>query len=99
MDKLQELLHNYIESPLDPYVNAELGEEYEKLGQHASAHTYYLRCAELTTCMDLACECIIKTWCTLHNQKRRPFYCEQQLLLAVAEFPNRPEPYYFLSKL
>ncbi len=96
---LKYWLDKYISDPKNPDYNYWLGWEYEKLGQHASAHTYYLRCAELTTCMDLACECIIKTWCTLHNQKRRPFYCEQQLLLAVAEFPNRPEPYYFLSKL
>ena len=30
MDKLQKLLHVYIDNPLDPHANAELGEEYEK---------------------------------------------------------------------
>ena len=69
---LKYWLDKYISDPKNPDYNYWLGWEYEKLGQHASAHTYYLRCAELTTCMDLACECIIKTWCTLHNQKRRP---------------------------
>tara|TARA_B100001778_G_scaffold324907_1_gene319813 strand:+ start:1114 stop:2367 length:1254 start_codon:yes stop_codon:yes gene_type:complete len=91
-------LDNYIEDPKNPDNNFWLGWEYEKIGQYASAHTYYLRCAELTTCMDLACECIIKTWSTIEKQTRRPFYESQQLLLAVAEFPTRPEPYYFLSK-
>ncbi len=91
-------LDNYIEDPKNPDNNFWLGWEYEKIGQYASAHTYYLRCAELTTCMDLACECIIKTWSTIEKQTRRPYYESQQLLLAVAEFPTRPEPYYFLSK-
>ena len=48
-------LDNYIEDPKNPDNNFWLGWEYEKIGQYASAHTYYLRCAELTTCMDLAC--------------------------------------------
>ena len=96
---LKYRLDKYIEDPKDPDNNYWLGWEYEKIKQYASAHTYYLRCAELTSCLDLACECIIKTYLTVHNQKRRNFYEKQQLLLAVAEFPTRPEPYYFLSVL
>ena len=47
MSKLQKYLHNYLNSPRDPMINALLGEEYEKIGQGAAATSYFLRAAEL----------------------------------------------------
>ena len=47
MKELQKQLHAYIQTPQDAYVNAKLGEEYEKIGQGAAAHSYFLRAAEL----------------------------------------------------
>ena len=48
MKKLKEYLHKYIQDPLDPYINAELGQEYENIGQGAAALSYFLRASELT---------------------------------------------------
>ena len=32
MERLKEYLHKYNQEPLDPYINAELGQELEKSG-------------------------------------------------------------------
>ena len=37
MDKLKRILNTYVNDPLDPYINARLGEEYEIIGQGAAA--------------------------------------------------------------
>ena len=73
MSKLQKYLHNYLNSPRDPMINALLGEEYEKIGQGAAATSYFLRAAELwhDTEKELAYNCLLKTWKQLHNTTRR----------------------------
>lgn len=96
---IQLYLNKYVLDPKNPKLNYLLGHEYEKLNQFASAHTYYLRCAELTDDKDLEYECLLKTWSTLHNQGRRIWYEKQQLKLAITHSPTRPEAYYFLSVL
>lgn len=96
-DKLQPYLDSFIQDPTNPELNYWLGYEYEKIGQYASAHSYYLRCAELTNDKELEYECILKTWSTVSVQGRRPWYEKQQLTLAITHSPNRPEAYYFLS--
>lgn len=101
MDRLKEYLHKYINNPHDPYINAELGEEYEKIGQGAAALSYFLRAAELLHTYDpeMAYCCVLKTWKQLHKTKRRPNYEKEQLQTAIAYLPNRPEAYYHLSKI
>ena len=101
MDRLKEYLHKYINNPHDPYINAELGEEYEKIGQGAASLSYFLRAAELLHTYDpeMAYCCVLKTWKQLHNTKRRPDYEREQLQTAVAYLPTRPEAYYHLSKI
>jgi len=97
--KIQFQLNKYIQDPENPELNFLLGYEYEKIKHYASAHTYYLRCAELTNDKDLEYECILKTYSTIHEQKRRPWYEKQQLYLAITHSPKRPEAYYLLSIL
>ena len=46
MKKLKKSLYKYINSPLDPIANMELGLEYEKIGQGAAALSFFLRAAE-----------------------------------------------------
>ena len=43
MKKLKENLHKYLQDPINPYINAELGQNYEDLGQGAAALSYFLR--------------------------------------------------------
>lgn len=99
MKELQKQLHNYIQTPQDAYVNAKLGEEYEKIGQGAAAHSYFLRAAELLHDSDpkMAYNCFLKTWKQLNITTRRPDFEQGQLQAAIAYAPNRPEAYYHLS--
>ena len=99
MGELKKYLHLYINDPLDPYVNAQLGEEYDKLGQGAAALSYFLRAAELLHDIDkdLAYNCILKTWKQLNKIGRRKKWEKSQLETAIAYNPNRPEAYLFLS--
>lgn len=98
-NKIQPLLDKYINNPTDPNANFWLAWEYEKIGQNASALSYYLRCAELSNDSDLVYESLIKTWLVVHRSTRRPYYEHQQLLNAITHDPKRPEAYYFLSKI
>ena len=100
MEKLKEYLLKYIQNPLDPYINAGLGEEYEKIGQGAAALSYFLRASELTYESDpiLAYNGILKTWVQLNNTKRRKNYEKGQLEQAISYLHTRPEAYLFLSK-
>ena len=97
-NKIQPLLNQYIENPLDPEINFWLGWEYEQIGQNASALSYYLRCAEMSKDKDLIYECLLKTWSCVNKSGRRPWYEYQQLITAITHDPKRPEAYYLLSK-
>ena len=99
MGELKKYLHLYINDPLDPYVNAQLGEEYDKLGQGAAALSYFLRAAELLYDVnkDLSYNCLLKTWKQLNKIGRRRGWEKKQLELAVSFNPTRPEAYLFLS--
>jgi len=99
MGELKKYLHLYINNPLDPHINAQLGEEYDKLGQGAAALSYFLRAAELLHDIDkdLSYNCLLKTWKQLNDIGRRKKWEKSQLEVAVAYNPNRPEAYLFLS--
>jgi len=99
MGELKKYLHLYINDPLDPYVNAQLGEEYDKLGQGAAALSYFLRAAELLHDVnkDLSYNCLLKTWKQLNKIGRRRGWEKRQLELAISFNPTRPEAYLFLS--
>ena len=86
MDKLKRILNTYVNDPLDPYINARLGEEYEIIGQGAAALSYFLRAAELLHDKDpeFAYCCILKTWKQLNTTTRRPNFEVGQLQTAVA---------------
>lgn len=99
MKNLQQQLHKYIQEPLNPECNFGLGYEYEKIGQNASALSYYLRCAELSEDRDLVYECLLKSWYMLNKTGRREWYEHQQLLTAITQHPKRPEAYFLLSRL
>jgi len=100
MERLKKYLHEYIQNPLDPNVNAKLGQEYENAGQGAAALSYFLRASELTHDSDpkLAYNGILKTWLQLNKTERRKNYEKGQLEMAISYLPTRPEAYLFLSR-
>ena len=64
---MKELLQ-LINDPYNDMNNFEIGYSYEKIGQTASALSYYLRCAEFTENDHLAYECLLRMALCLSQQ-------------------------------
>ena len=92
-------LEEYAKDPLDPVKNFDVGYEYEKIGQTASAVSFYIRAAEKSNDSRVKFESMIRAAKCFDSQGRRNFSTEGLLQFAVAAVPNRSEAYYFLSKL
>jgi tetratricopeptide (TPR) repeat protein len=95
---LESRLNDYIFDPENPIKNYLLGLEYEKIGQTASALSFYLRTAERSEDKDLAYECLIRMGRCFEAQKDRKFSVKSMFHAAIALLPERPEGYYYLSK-
>lgn len=89
----------YIKEPELFGANFELAVQYEKLGQTASAASFYLRAAERTIFKSWMYEALIKASQCFEKQGARNFTVKGLLQRAIALQPNRPEAYYFLSRL
>ena len=94
---LNSKLVTYVNNPRDAFANFDIGLEYMNQGQRASAISYLLRAAELTTDKHLAYTCIILNYKNLDSQVGRTHSAMGQLLHAIALCPDRPEAYYILS--
>lgn len=94
-----EQLYDYAHDTQNPEKNFDLGYEYEKMGQTASAFSFYLRAAERTDNMVLRYEALIRAALCIDRQKRRNFSTEGLLQYAVSVLPERVEAYFFLAKL
>lgn len=99
MKGLNKKLHKYINDPIDPYVNAELAYEYEKIGQGAPAVSFFLRAAELSYEKDpeLAYCGVLKVFDQIEKTGGRDNFCKSQLIVAMNFLPNRPEAYLLMS--
>lgn len=86
-------LAGYIENPNDAEANWNLAQEYESIGQLASAFSFYLRCAELTRTKLLAYECLIKCGDIFRKQGIRNISAMGMMDNAIALLPRRPEAY------
>jgi len=92
-------LLNYINDINNSEKNYKLALEYEKIGQTASATSFFLRAAELTKNELLAYECMIKIGLCLEMQKNRINSVKSAYHNAISIMPNRPEAYFFMSKI
>jgi hypothetical protein len=83
----------------NPEKNLALAVEYEKLGQTASAVSFYLRAAEYgyKTHMDLTYAALVKVASCIDRQTGRGLTVSNSLLQAVEYLPTRPEAYWALS--
>jgi hypothetical protein len=94
----QPHLLKYIEDPSDPELNFMMALEYDGLGQHASAISYYLRTAERANDDLLKYEALIRASICFERQGSRNFTVKGLLQHAVSILPHRPEAYYHLSR-
>lgn len=95
---MNEALYNYIQDPENAERNFDLAFEYEKIGQTASAISFYLRSADRTTNTTLAYEALIRTSFCFNQQGNRWYTVKSLLNHAVSILPQRPEAHYLLAR-
>ena len=96
---LELRLSEYIKDPDHPVRNYELGLEYDRIGQSATAVSFYIRAAEKTEDKELMYDCIVLAALCFHEQGRRKFTVEGLLQHAIIIDPQRPEAYLHLCRL
>lgn len=97
-EELSTLLYLYVQDPENPENNYKLGLYYEKIGQTATALSYFLRTAERTKDELLQYECLIRSAACFDKQGARNFTVKGLLQHALTIKPKRPEGYYLLSR-
>jgi FkbM family methyltransferase len=98
MSLLQNRLYEYCANPRNDIANFNVAVEYDKIGQTASALSFYLRAAELTENKTLAYNALLRNHINFQDQGRRVTLTKSQVLHAITLLPKRPEAYYLLSK-
>lgn len=96
---LLDLLNPYIQHPNDPEHNWALAVYYHRVGQTASAVSFYIRCAERTTDDLLKYECLVRASMCFESQGCRSFSTYGVLKHAISLLPQRPEAYLMLAQL
>ena len=96
---LQYWLDNYILDPKNQEVIFNLGWEYEKIGQTASAAGYYLRSVEFGKDNDKIYEALLRMSICFEKQTNRTFTIKGVLLRAISLLPKRPEAYFLLARI
>jgi tetratricopeptide (TPR) repeat protein len=98
MDDLRFALRRYISDTKNPLYNFDLGYEYEKIYQTASAVAYYSRVLEYSRDDLLTYEALLRISSCFTFQGSLKGHVVNALMKAVAIMPDRPEAYYLLSK-
>jgi hypothetical protein len=97
-DNLECKLRAYIGDPTDPENNWAMGLHYQKIGQTASAVSFYLRTAERTQDPLLQYEAMIRAALCFMSQGTRGLSVRGLLHRAATLLPKRPEAYFLLAR-
>lgn len=92
------LVNTYINNPKIASSNYSLGVHYYKLGQFASALSFFLRAAELEGSENMTYECLLFIAKSLQRLGKRETTELALWYNAMRYKPNRPEAYLFLSQ-
>ena len=99
---LNELLVKIAENPNDCLLNFHIAHEYEKIDQTAVSLSFYLKAAEYGceyhSMKEYVYTSLLKMADCLYKQKDRTFSVSNNLLQAVAWWPERVEAYYLLAR-
>ncbi len=93
-----EALYKYSQDTENADLNFDLALEYYKIGQTASAISFFLRAADRTDDLTLAYECLLYIANCFDKQKDRVYTVEGLYQRAISLLPKRPEAYYLYSK-
>jgi hypothetical protein len=95
---LEQKLLQYINDTENADVNFNLALEYKRIGQTASAISFFLRCADRSKDdLDLAYECLIHMGECFDIQQNRSNTVTGLYKHAISILPKRPEAYYKLA--
>lgn len=95
--ELSELVVSLSQNPFSDEINFDVAVEYERLGQTASAVSFYLRCAEYGDGI-LVYNSLLKMAKCFENQTGREYSVTNCILQAIAYDDSRPEAYLLLSQ-
>ena len=95
---LADRLNDYIFDTENDIKNFRLAQEYEKIGQTASAIGLYLRCAEITDNAEISYEALLRMGICYIEQGERDAHVEIAYNNAIGLLPYRPEGYNLMSR-
>jgi len=97
---IETLITDLSRDPFNPELNFEIAQEYERIGQTASAISFYLRTAEYgyESRPSYAYASLLKASICFESQQNRQATVENLIYKAIAYLPYRQEAYFFLSR-
>jgi tetratricopeptide (TPR) repeat protein len=101
MESINKLIELASYDMFNPEINFNIANEYKNLNQTASAISFYLRAAEYGYDSKplIVYASLIKISECFDEQKGRGHSAYHSLYQAIQYMPNRPEAYFFLSRL
>ena len=98
--EIKDLIVQLSNNPFSPELNLKIADEYERIGQTASAVSFYLRTAEYGyyTHYDHVYASLLKSAQCFSHQKNREHTVQNLYYKAIAYSPNRPEAWFLLSR-
>jgi hypothetical protein len=98
--EIKNLIVQLSNNPFSPELNLKIAEEYERIGQTASAVSFYLRTAEhgYYTHHDYVYAALLKSAHCFSNQKNREHTVQNLYYKAIAYLPSRPEAWFLFSR-
>jgi FkbM family methyltransferase len=98
--EIKDLVTQLSSSPFDPVLSFVIAQEYEKIGQTASAVSFYLRTAEYGyySHPEYVYAALLKTAKCLESQTNREHTVWNLLLKATAYLPERPEAWFIQAQ-
>jgi len=95
---MNDALYAYANDTENPELNFNLALEYQKVGQTASAISFFLRAADRTNDLDLAYECFLRMASCFNTQNNRVYTVKGMYQHAISLLPKRPEAYFLYGR-
>lgn len=98
--RIEELVVRLSNDPFNPVLNFQCAREYDRLGQSASAVSFYLRTAEYgyESNPEYAYESLLRTSICFEDQNDRLHTVSNCILQAITILPAREEAYFLMSR-
>lgn len=99
-NKIEELIYQFSKDPFNPWLSFNIAVEYQRIGQTASAVSFYLRTAEYGyhTHGELVYASLLKSAQCFENQTGRQTTVLNLFLKAIAYSAKRPEAWFLLAR-